>query len=67
MIRVENEVDLAGRPAGFEYINNYLPRGGISIPDDPPLGCACADCFANRKACCAPQFNSTFAYTLHKK
>lgn len=66
-IKVENQVDLAGPPPGFKYINEYIPGVGIDIPDDPPLGCSCEECFENRKDCCAPQFNSTFAYTQNKR
>jgi len=67
LVRVENEVDFTGPPPGFQYINEYIGRDGVTIPDDPPLGCSCTDCFTGRKTCCAPQFNATFAYTAHRK
>ena len=68
LIRVENDFDLVGPPPGFKYINDYIPRGGISIPDDPPVGCACTDCFGNPKGCyCVTHLNQSPAYTIHKK
>ena len=40
-ITVENEVDLEGPPSNMTYINEVKPAPGITIPDDPPMGCEC--------------------------
>lgn len=37
-IAVENEVDFEGPPEGFEFVNDYVPSAGITIPSDPPVG-----------------------------
>ena len=40
-ITVENEVDLEGPPSNMTYINEVKPAPGITIPNDPPMGCEC--------------------------
>ena len=66
-IAVENNVDLEGPPASFTYINDYIPMPGIVIPNDPIIGCECSDCFLEKKACCASNMSSEFAYYKHKR
>lgn len=61
VLKVENDVDLEGPPAGFIYINDYVPGKGIVIPDDPPIGCECHKCNGHSaNTCCSAQ--SRFAY-----
>uniref|UniRef100_A0A224Z0P7 Histone-lysine N-methyltransferase n=1 Tax=Rhipicephalus zambeziensis TaxID=60191 RepID=A0A224Z0P7_9ACAR len=65
LLRVENYVDQEAPPAGFVYIKDFLPGPGVVFPDDPKMGCSCADCYQNRKGCC-PAFNDLrFAYTAN--
>ncbi|GLG92955.1 Histone-lysine N-methyltransferase Su(var)3-9 [Gryllus bimaculatus] len=61
LIIVENNVDLELRPANFHYINDYIPGKGVTIPDDPPIGCNCQLC-DSRTLCCGKQSGSSFAY-----
>lgn len=63
---VENEVDLAGPPENFTYINQSIPGAGVTIPDDPPIGCECAACNCRSKSCCGMQ-GGLFAYTTNKR
>lgn len=65
-LHVENIVDLEMPPIDeFHYTNDVIPRDGIIIPDDPPVGCSCTDdveqCSA-KSECCPNQFDSDFAY-----
>ncbi|CAG7819800.1 unnamed protein product [Allacma fusca] len=63
-ITIENEVDWAGPPENFVYINDYVTSADISIPDDPPVGCNCSNgCYDNRLGCCAAAFGAKFAYS----
>lgn len=66
-IVVENLVDLEGPPENFVYINDYRSGEGITIPDDPIVGCECEDCHSNQKTCCPAQCGSTFAYYKKKR
>lgn len=61
-IVVENHVDLEGPPENFTYITNYIPGEGITIPEDPLVGCCCGDCFANKDECCAAGAGVDYAY-----
>lgn len=66
-LRVENLVDLELPPFDeFTYTNDVVPRDGIVIPNDPPVGCECTEnsgqCSA-KSNCCANAFESKFAYT----
>lgn len=67
-LRVENRVDFDMPPSNeFTYTNDVIPRDGVEIPDDPPVGCECTDlpgeqCSA-KSSCCAKSFDSKFAYT----
>lgn len=65
-LSVVNEVDLECPPAGFVYVNDYVPSEGIIIPDDPPIGCDCTACNGRTgRNCCAAQ--SLFAYKGHRR
>ncbi|KAK3102045.1 hypothetical protein FSP39_008354 [Pinctada imbricata] len=66
-IFVENDADLEGPPENFEYINDYKAGEGITIPDDPMIGCECEDCLENKKDCCPTWCGSMFAYYKHKR
>ncbi len=66
-IVVENDVDLEGPPDNFSYINDYREGPGITIPQDPIIGCDCQDCFQTKKQCCAHNAGSDFAYNKKKK
>ena len=61
-ITIENNVDWEGPPENFVYISDYVTSGGISIPDDPPVGCSCTNCYDNKNGCCAAAFGVKFAY-----
>lgn len=65
-LHVENIVDLEMPPIDeFTYTNDVIPRDGIVIPDDPPVGCDCAadgQCSA-KSQCCPMQFEAQFPYT----
>ncbi|XP_057339812.1 histone-lysine N-methyltransferase SUV39H2-like isoform X1 [Microplitis mediator] len=62
IIEIENNVDLESAPTDFFYIEDYLPGAGVTIPDEPPIGCECVSCNAN-SACCFQQNDSLFPYT----
>ncbi|XP_063242582.1 histone-lysine N-methyltransferase SUV39H2 [Bacillus rossius redtenbacheri] len=66
-IKVENNVDLEGPPEEFTYITDYLPGEGISIPEDPPIGCSCLKCERRTRTCCGHLSNSVFAYTQDRR
>lgn len=40
-IAVENEVDMELPPTNFTYISQNVPGKGVTIPDDPLIGCEC--------------------------
>ncbi|XP_035450340.1 histone-lysine N-methyltransferase Su(var)3-9 isoform X1 [Spodoptera frugiperda] len=63
---VENNFDLAGPPENFTYINQCIPGSGVTIPDDPPIGCECTACNCRSKTCCGMQAG-LFAYTAKKR
>ena len=52
-IFVENKVDLEGPPENFIFINERQAGAGVTIDNDPLIGCDCLDCHAERKSCCA--------------
>ncbi len=67
---VENNEDLEGPPRQMKYINEYLPSEGITIPDDPFLGCECKDgicSLASEKTCCPASADAIFPYTKYGK
>lgn len=62
-LHVVNDVDLEPAPMDeFIYTNDVIPRDGIVIPDDPPIGCECTDVCSAKSGCCPSQFDSEFAY-----
>lgn len=62
-LTVENLVDFDGPPERFEYINDVFAGDGVTIPDDPRIGCTCAGGECNYwSQCCAKEANSSFAY-----
>lgn len=63
---IENDVDLAGPPENFTYINQSIPGNSVIIPDDPPIGCECVACNCRSKYCCGMQAG-LFAYTKNKR
>ncbi|XP_030025476.2 histone-lysine N-methyltransferase SUV39H2 isoform X1 [Manduca sexta] len=63
---VENNIDLAGPPESFTYINQSIPGPGVIIPDEPPIGCECSACNCRSKTCCGMQAG-LFAYTNNKR
>ena len=67
-VNVINDVDLEGPPRQMKYINAYRATEGISIPDDPPLGCSCQTCDLRNKSCCPKTSGDfEFPYTKHGK
>lgn len=67
-IAVENDVDLEEAPTNFMYLNDYLPGEGITIPEDPPVGCDCQPfCSPDSGNCCGKQSGATFAYGPDKR
>lgn len=66
-LHVENLVDFDLPPMqDFTYTNDVIPRDGIIIPDDPPVGCNCTDedggqC-SIKSDCCPKQFDAQFPY-----
>ena len=65
---VINDVDLEGPPRQMEYINAYRASEGISIPDDPLVGCSCQTCDLKNKNCCPKNSGDfLFPYTKHGK
>ena len=67
-VSVINEVDLEGPPRQMKYINAYRAGDGISIPEDPLIGCSCEQCDLRSKSCC-PNTSGDFhfPYTKHGK
>lgn len=65
-LSVENEVDFAGPPESFTYINHSIPGVGVTIPENPPIGCDCTSCNCRSKSCCGTQ-GGIFAYTYNKR
>ncbi|XP_055299915.1 histone-lysine N-methyltransferase Su(var)3-9-like isoform X1 [Sitodiplosis mosellana] len=68
-LHVENVNDFELPPMdNFTYTNDVIPRDGIIIPDDPPVGCSCTEdgdgepC-SIKSDCCAKQFDAQFPYT----
>jgi len=68
-VSVINDADLEGPPRQMQYINAYKASEGISIPDDPLIGCECESCdIKHEKSCCGGAGgNFNFAYTKFSK
>ncbi|OWR53928.1 putative heterochromatin protein isoform 2 [Danaus plexippus plexippus] len=65
-LTVENDVDLIGPPENFTYINHSIPAAGVTIPDEPPIGCECESCNCRSKSCCGMQAG-LFPYTVKRR
>lgn len=66
-IAVANEVDYTLPPLDFNYINEVLTTDGITIPDDPPIGCECGPGGCTRETqCCGKAAGSRMAYNKFK-
>lgn len=66
-LHVENVVDMERPPISeFTYTNDVIPRDGIVIPDDPPVGCVCTTekdgVCSGKSKCCPETFDAEFAY-----
>lgn len=67
-LNVENLYDFESPPTNFTYIKDRIPGEGVTIPDDPPIGCECKDgCSYKEKNCCGKMSSSEFAYTSKKR
>merc|ERR1719431_2134229 len=76
-VQVINECDLEGPPRQMQYINSYRTAEGITIPDEPFIGCQCAaagrecglaqDSRSDQESCCSGVNGFKFAYTKHAK
>jgi len=67
-VSIINDVDLEGPPRQMQYINSYRASPGISIPDDPFIGCECECCdLKGEKNCCGGVAGFNFAYTKFGK
>jgi len=68
-VSVINDADLEGPPRQMQYINAYKAGEGISIPDDPFIGCECeGGCeLKTEKQCCSGVSGFKLAYTKHGK
>ena len=67
-ITIENIVDLEGKPDYFEYITESKAMTGITVPDDPLVGCECNECKPSKDSRCCPDHAGTnFAYFATKK
>uniref|UniRef100_A0A182P928 protein-synthesizing GTPase n=1 Tax=Anopheles epiroticus TaxID=199890 RepID=A0A182P928_9DIPT len=63
---VENEHDLDAPPNNFTYLRTNISAEGISIPNDPPVGCECNPC-NGRSTCCGKLSDGRFAYSVKKR
>jgi len=73
-VQVINDVDLEGPPRQMQYINAYKAAEGITIPNDPPIGCECESCGLSQDSkrdtdgCCPSAMGGfKFAYTKLSK
>lgn len=71
-MHVENEVDLDMPPMNeFTYTNDVIPRDGIEIIKEPPMGCNCAETgqCSDKSDCCHKLWSeyAQFAYTSRGK
>ncbi|UYV70644.1 SUV39H2 [Cordylochernes scorpioides] len=61
-MEVENLVDLEVPPLDFEFIMDYRAGEGITIPNDPFVGCECEDCFSSKTKCCPSKSGANFPF-----
>jgi histone-lysine N-methyltransferase SUV39H len=62
-LTVSNNEDLEGPPDNFVFLKQNLPGEGVTIPDEPPVGCDCDGGCGDDSQCCSDQSGSKFAYT----
>ncbi|XP_037041398.1 histone-lysine N-methyltransferase Su(var)3-9-like isoform X2 [Bradysia coprophila] len=62
-ITVENNVDFEMAPSTFKYINDCVAGEGVTILDDPLIGCECQNGCSLKSNCCGKQLGSEYAYT----
>lgn len=65
-IGIENNMDLEGPPSSFAYTPKYIPRCGIIISDDPPIGCNCVRNCAFSDNCCNEMAGHSSVYGSNK-
>ena len=66
-VSIINDVDLEGPPRQMEYINAYKAGEGISIPDDPFIGCSCDNgCDWKQRSCCS-KTSGDFHFAYNKQ
>lgn len=65
-ISVENDFDLEVAPQQFTFISSYIPGPGVTLPEDPPIGCSCSSC-GPKTLCCNAQNDAVFAYNRYGK
>lgn len=65
-IKVENNIDLEGPPDFFVYSTNYVPHTGVTIPNDPPIGCNCKKNCQLSDDCCNNMSGYSSVYDLNK-
>lgn len=65
-IKVENNIDLEGPPDFFVYSTNYVPHTGVTIPNDPPIGCNCKKNCQLSDDCCNNMSGYSAVYDLNK-
>ncbi|XP_070543557.1 histone-lysine N-methyltransferase SUV39H2-like [Ptychodera flava] len=66
-IKVENRVDCEGPPTNFTYINECIAGTGITILNDPLIGCECDNCFEHTESCCSSLSGAKFAYNRYRR
>lgn len=66
-LTVENLIDFECPPLNFTYTNDVEPGKGVTIPDDPPIGCDCTNGCSSKSKCCNDNSGSSFAYTSNKR
>lgn len=65
-IKIENNIDLERAPLSFAYTPKYVPRCGIIISDDPPIGCDCARNCVSSEDCCNEMAGFSSVYDSKK-
>uniref|UniRef100_A0A1A9X441 Histone-lysine N-methyltransferase n=1 Tax=Glossina brevipalpis TaxID=37001 RepID=A0A1A9X441_9MUSC len=67
-ISVENNIDLDVLDPNFIYINENLAGKGVTISNEPPVGCDCSEgCKPSANRCCARMADSYFAYNKRER
>lgn len=67
IVKVENNMDLEGPPDVFVYTTQCVPRNGIIIPNDPPIGCVCKkNCITSNNCCNDLAYHGSSVYDINK-